>query len=236
MKQAFYFLSFLFLTIFATRVHAQTNAIKCVDPDVQGRADNIKSTYAKQGKVVFQESMLNMTSMEPSPVAVRLQQGVTYEFIFVGSNQASRMMLELFDGADKKLDHKVEKNATHLLYTFTPNKTEVYLVTLTQKKGTKDMCGYFGIMVKKPAQSGPKAIPVKNNNVQTATPVKTTTIKTTTTTTPTKTTTTKTTTTTTTQPTNTTQPAKTNTIPDNQRPNPNRTKATQQYQQQQQKP
>lgn len=227
MKKPFYFLSFLLVTIFATQTYAQKNAVKCVDPDVQGRADNIKSMYEKQGKVVFQESVLNMTSMEPSPVAVRLQQGITYEFIFVGSSQASRMMLELFDGRDKKLDHKVEKNATHLLYTFTPNKTEVYLITLTQKKGTKDMCGYFGIMVKKPAQSGPKVAPVKNNNTQITTPVKTTTIKTTTTTTPTKTTTT------TTQPTNTTQPVKTNTIPDNQRPNPNRTKATQQYQQQQ---
>lgn len=228
MKYSFSFLSFLFILAFSAQVSAQTNAVKCVDPDVQGRAENIKSTYEKQGKVVFQESMLSMTSMEPAPIAVRLQQGITYELIFVGSSQASRMMLEIFDGADKKLDHKIEKNASHLLYTFTPNKTEVYLITLTQKKGTKNMCGYFGIMVKKPAQSGPKVAPVKNTPVRSA-PVKTTTVERKTTApaaTPTKTTTK--------QP--ATEPAKSNTLPDNQRPNPNRTRATQQYQQQQQKP
>ncbi len=229
MKQAFYCLSFLFAAFFTTQANAQSQLTKCVDPDVQGRADNIKSSYAKQGKVVFQESLLSMTSMEPAPIAVRLQQGVTYEMIFVGSSQASRIMLELFDGADKKLDHKVEKSAAHLLYSFTPAKTEVYLITLTQKKGTKSMCGYFGIMVKKPVQTGPKSAPLKNNDIRRHQPAKTTPLPAKTTTAP--------------QPakmpatqTAPTPPTKKNTLPDNQRPNPNRTKATRQYQQQQQNP
>ena len=208
---------FATILLMSTVAVAQKPSTGCVDPAVKASADNIKESYAKKGMVVFQESMLAMTSMEPTPIAVRLQQGVTYEMFFAGSTMSTRLMLEIFDGADKKLDHKVEKDVSHLVYTFIPKKTEVYLITLTQKKGMKDMCGYFGIMVKKP---------IRSTNTK-PTPERTTQ--------PTKQTTTRTTTTTKTTTTTTQPKTNTNVVPNNQRPNPNRTRATQQHQQNQQK-
>lgn len=218
-----------------TLVTAQNIATKCIDPAIEGQAENIKRTYEKQGLVIFQESMLAMTSMEPSPIAIRLQAGIQYQFIFVGSSQSNRLTMELFDGADKKLDERVEKDGDHILYTFRPAKTEIYLITLFQKKGMKDMCGYFGVMTDKLKNAAPKVAPVKNT--QPTTLPKTTPIKKqpAVSTTP-KSTPKKTTTTIISPPPPPPPPVtetKTTTVPDNQRPNPNRTRATQEHQKQQ---
>jgi hypothetical protein len=237
MKQANRFLtttSALLLFFFAAT--AQAPVTKCSDPAIEAKASGIKSTYEKQGKVVFQESMLAMESMEPVPVAVRLQAGISYDFIFIGSSQATRLTLELFDGSDKKLDVKTEKNSDYLVYSFRPLRTEVYLITVYQKKGVKDICGYFGIMApqlkNQPVKQAPVRTPDPAVSAQPKQPVKANTAvkplqnpaaspspKTT----PAQTTP---------QP---AAPAKkpSQTYPDNQRPNPNRTRATDAYRKQQ---
>ncbi len=184
------------IVFFTQVVTAQKPSTTCVDPTISNQADAIKLGLSKQGMVVFQETMLSMTSMEPAPIAVRLQQGQTYQLIFVGSQQASKITLELFDGKDKKIDEEVMKGSDYILYPFTPQKTDIYLVTLIQKKGVKDMCGYFAVMMKDNGiRNTVKKQPSNTQPVKSATP------------------------------------PKTNTPTNNQRPNPNRTKATQQHQQ-----
>lgn len=203
---------------------------KCQDPAIEGLANNIKSTYQKQGLKVFRESMLDMVSMEPTPIAVSLQEGTTYQFIFIGSSQASKLMLELYDGADKLIDQKTERGADYITYSFTPKVSEVYLITLIQKKGAKNVCGYFAIMTNSPSK--PAATPqVKQTTPATSKPIPAKTpVKSVPTTTTPKTLEPKST------PTSATpSPKKAPAIPDNQRPNPNRTRATQDYQQQQKK-
>ncbi|HTN47056.1 MAG TPA: hypothetical protein VL098_11965 [Flavipsychrobacter sp.] len=235
MKQANRFLittAALLLAFFA--VTAQTPVTKCNDPAIEGKASGIKSTYEKQGKVVFQESMLAMESMEPVPVAVRLQAGISYDFIFVGSSQATRLTLELFDGSDKKLDVKTEKNSDYLVYNFRPLRTEVYLITVYQKKGVKDICGYFGIMTpqlkNQPVKQAPVRTPDPAVSTQPKQPAKANTaVK------PLQSPASSPSPKTPTQAPPQAAPAKktTPTYPDNQRPNPNRTRATDEYRKQQ---
>jgi hypothetical protein len=200
-------------------VFAQKPDVGCVDVNVQGQADAVKLGFSKKGLTVFQEAMFKMSSMEPVPVAVKLYQGFTYQLIFVGSENATKMMMEIYDGSDKKIDEEVERGSSNnIIYAFTPAKTDVYLITLIQKKGLKEMCGYFGVMMKgkvpattvrtepvaKPAVAPvkqPMAAPAK------AAPVKTTSA-----------------------PAVKAQPVQKmnerNELPANQRPNPNRTRAT----------
>ena len=216
---------------------AQKPTTGCIDVNVQGQADGIKLGLTKQGHTLYQEAMFNMTSMEPVPIAVKMITGVQYQMIYVGSESSNRMIFELYDGKDKKLDEKVERGANNsIVYTYTPKKTDIYLVTLIQKKGTKDMCGYFGVMMKgahppvaatsnqpadQPAPPPTAPEPAKKAKVKTATTVKrATTVK----------------------KTNTPKPAETKVAPSesnnyqnmpaNQRPNPNRTRATREAQQQ----
>ncbi|HRO42835.1 MAG TPA: hypothetical protein PL009_08375 [Flavipsychrobacter sp.] len=191
---------------------AQKPQIGCVDATVEAQAIGIKLGLSKKGMSVFQEAMFKMQSMEPVPIAVKLAQGVNYELVFVGSENANRLTMEIFDGKDKKLDEKIERSMNNIVYSFTPKQTDVYLITLYQKKGVKDMCGYFAVMMKGAARP---ATPVKKEQ----TPAKPATVKT---------------------PAATpAQPAqKTNNkqaVPGNQQPNPNRTKATREAQQQKNK-
>lgn len=209
----------------------------CHDLAIDGLAATVKNKFTKQGMHVYREAMLEMSSLEPTPIALNLQQNTTYQLIFIGNSHANKLAIELFDESDKMLYHKTERGVDYILYTFTPPRTEVYLVTLLQKKGTGKVCGYFGIMTNSPVSNPTKEAsekkpvttpkPATNKSTPPATkkPVSPTQPSATTPThqAPPK-------------ATNTPSP-KTNTrsMPDNQRPNPNRTKATEEYQKQQNK-
>lgn len=201
MKTFFSVLTGLALLFSGTLSQAQKPQTGCIDAAVTSQAEGIKLGLSKKGLVVFQEDMFKMSSMEPIPVAIKLQKGINYQIIFVGSEQASKLILEVFDGKDKKIDELVERSMNNIVYSFTPTSTDVYLFTFLQKKGLKNMCGYFGVMTKKIA-TAPAASPKKQVPPAAATPAQTT------------------------KPTG--QPS----VPNNQRPNPNRTKATREAQQQ----
>ena len=149
---------------------AQKPKTGCIDVNIQGQADGIKLGLSKQGHIMFQEGVFQMTSMEPTPIAVKMSQGISYQLIFVGSENSNRMIMELYDGKDRKIDEKVERGSSNsIVYTFTPPKTDIYLVTLIQKRATKDMCGYFGVMMKSARPVAP-ARPVQPGQPQPAAP------------------------------------------------------------------
>lgn len=128
----------------------------CMDPNISAQAEGLKAGYLKKGMMVYRESMISMASMEPTPIVVRLVKDQLYQFIFIGSENASKLTFELFDGQDKRIDEKRMRNG-NILYTFKPNKTDEYLINLYQKKGMRDLCGYFGILIQnthKPAAPG----------------------------------------------------------------------------------
>jgi len=193
-----------FCAFISTDTIAQKPKTGCIDAAVEAQAKGIKLGLSKKDMKVFQEAMFRMQSMEPVPVAVKMNAGVRYELIFVGSEQASRLTMEIFDGKDNKIDERIERSMNNIVYSFTPQKTDVYLVTLYQKKGMKDLCGYFGVMTK--GLTNPVLQPKKETTP--AKPAKTTT------------------------PSATQTAPQPQTLPDNQRPNPNRTRATREAQQQ----
>lgn len=151
MKLKIFSFSAVCLFFLNANMFAQKTVGSCHDINISEQAEALKKSFAKQGMIVFQEAMLQMTSMEPAPIVVRLQQGISYQFIYIGNETASRIIMEVFDGRNKKTDEKIERGSDNsIVYRFTPPATDNYLITLIQKKGTKDMCGYFGIMTKGP--------------------------------------------------------------------------------------
>ncbi|MBS1777175.1 MAG: hypothetical protein JSS64_12935 [Bacteroidetes bacterium] len=199
-------------------VFAQKPQTDCVDAAIKAQAQGIKEKFSKQGLSLFQEGMFKMQSNEPIPVGIKLVAGVSYQLIYVGNENSNKMTMELFDGKDKKLDEKIERATSNIVYPFTPTKTDVYLVMLYQKKGLKNFCGYFGVMSK-------GAVPAV------VTPIKkVTTPSTQTKVAPHNTTPSKAAPTTIKSAPQAPQPS--NNYPDNQRPNPNRTRATREAQQQ----
>lgn len=233
MKTTLIAITILFTALsFSQQATAQKPRTGCNDVSIKNQGDGVKTGLTKQGLSLFQEAMISMQTMEPAPVVVKLNAGQSYQFIFVGDQDASRMAMELYDGKDKKVDEKVVRGGgNQIVYTYTAPKTDEYLITLMQKKrGRDNMCGYFGVMTNKAAVKTPRPtqqVPV----TKTPAPVSNTKM-------PVKTTTTTTTTSPATQQKSTWQTAPANNTnqqqkPDyEQKPNPNRTKATQEHQNQ----
>lgn len=125
--------------------------VGCMDRGIRIQAEQAKQDLRKQGLKVYKEAMIGMESNTPFPIAVELKQGELYQIVYVGSLSASKMTFELLDGKDKKIEEKVlprpiENNI--LIYSFVPEKTDMYLMMLTQKSKTKSFCGSIAIFEK----------------------------------------------------------------------------------------
>ncbi|MGN6569299.1 MAG: hypothetical protein ACTHJ0_15170 [Flavipsychrobacter sp.] len=138
---------------FVCKAQQQPN-IGCVDKVIKLQAEDLKQTFMKQDMVVYRDAMMSMESQTPFPVAVQLNKGQLYQFIFVGSRESAKITMELFDGDDKKLEQRTagatssNPNGNYIIYSFIPEKTDLYLIVLTQKLKNRTMCGSFTIMQK----------------------------------------------------------------------------------------
>ena len=124
-------------------------ALGCNDHGIRLQAEQIKQDFKTQGLEVYKDAMIEMESKQPYPIAVQLIKGTLYQMVYIGSKEAKRISLEIYDGDDKKIDERVLKNPAinnFIVYSFVPEKTDLYLVILTQSKGTQNICGSFSIM------------------------------------------------------------------------------------------
>ncbi len=139
----------------------------CNDHAIRLQAEQIKQDFKSQGMEVYKDAMLDMESKQPSPIAVQLTKGILYQMILIGSKEANKIRFELFDGEDKKIDERILKHPglnNFLVYSFVPDKTDFYLVILSQSKGMQNLCGSFSIMqpaTGKTRQQAPSNQPAK---------------------------------------------------------------------------
>lgn len=149
MRTIVFIASFLFLYCNA---RAQQPRVGCVNKSMRVQAEQMKHDFKAQGMEVYKDAMLGMRPGEPAPVAVQLVERQMYQFVIIGDANASKMYFELYDGQDNKLVEKTIKKADEtnfIIYSFVPQKTDLYLVVLTQKiKGDAEVCGSFTIMQK----------------------------------------------------------------------------------------
>lgn len=153
------FLSAVFTSAIPANAQQQPN-IGCMDKTLRLQAEQIKQDLKAQGMSVYKDAMVSMESREPFPIAVQLTKGQMYQMVFVGSKEASRLTFELYDGQDNKIDQKElddPADANYVIYPFIPDKTDVYLVVLTQKLKSKTLCSSFCILQK-------LETPAKNTN------------------------------------------------------------------------
>ncbi len=133
-----------------TDVCAQAN-IGCMDKSIRLQSEQVKHDFKAQGMFVYKDAMVSMVSKEPFPIAVQLNKGELYQLVFIGNKQANNMTFELFDGTDKKIGEKTADNPEQsniIIYSFVPEKTDVYLVVLSQKIKYKSVCSSFCILQK----------------------------------------------------------------------------------------
>jgi hypothetical protein len=122
--------------------------IGCMDRAIRIQAEQIKQGFIKQGLNVYKDAMLNMTSKEEYQIAVQLTKGQIYQMVYIGSRQSSKITFDLYQGRNR-IDHKVlnsPEESNQIVYSFIPEKSDLYLVVLTQKQKNRDICGSFTIM------------------------------------------------------------------------------------------
>lgn len=146
MKTLVLFASSMLLFFFPLIAASQDRPTTCEDVGIRIQADVIKDNLHKQGLKLFQEANIAMENFVPRAIVVRLQQNHYYQFVFVGHQDANKLILELYDGRDKMIDERIVKNASEIIYAYVPEKTDDYLITVSQKKAAKTLCGYFAVM------------------------------------------------------------------------------------------
>lgn len=142
------------LTICCNTSFAQAK-IGCMDKSLRVQCEQMKHDFKVQGMEVFKDAMIEMNNREPFPVAIQLNANELYQFVFIGNKADSKLYFELFDGADTRLGEKtveVSGSNNYILYSFIPQKSDLYLVVLSQKikgfKAPKEFCGSFTILKK----------------------------------------------------------------------------------------
>lgn len=173
-KKVFIFSILACFTLFNNAVIGQIlPTLGCNDKSIRLQAEQIKQDFKAQGQEIFRDAMVNMESRQPTPIAIQLNKGVLYQMIFIGSKEANRINFELYNGEDKKIDERILKKpdiTNFVIYSFVPEKSDLYLVILSQAKGTKNVCGSFTIMQpatgNKPKQNTPTPAkqPAKSTN------------------------------------------------------------------------
>ncbi len=140
--------SIIIVLIFSENAMAQPASIGCIDKAIRMQAEELKSGFTKHGMEVYKDANVTMESDQPYPVAVQLKKGVMYQIIFVGSQLAKDIRMELFDGDDKKLGEKLMKKTdpNYIIYSFIPEKTDIYLVVLSQHLKNQAICSSITIL------------------------------------------------------------------------------------------
>ncbi len=140
----------LFALLLSVNVYAQNKpSIGCVNKVVRLQSEQIKRQFKEQGLTVYKDAMVNMEPKQPFPIAVQLNQGRLYQLLFVGSKKATKIKMEIYDGKDNKIDEKVlnePEKTNFIIYSFAPQKDDIYLIILTQKIKGKSICSSFSIL------------------------------------------------------------------------------------------
>jgi hypothetical protein len=152
MKSLFSFIVILFLSIAA---NAQSEQLGCIDKDMRVQAEGLKQSFIKQGLSVFKDAQFTMHSNEPMPIAIDMVKGRIYQMVFVGSTQAQKLRLEVLNGDHKKVTVKEtgKGDPNFIVYSFIPDRTDSYLVILSEKFRGAQACGSFTLLHDAPKQT-----------------------------------------------------------------------------------
>lgn len=166
MKKIITAATIILATVSFSKTFAQEQPnIGCIDKAVKLQAEDVKQGFIKQGMTVYRDAMINMESQTPFPIEVKLVQGHLYEFLYIGNSDANTK-LELYDGDDQNIGTRSlakGESPGYIIYSFTPSKTDMYLLMLSQKLRHDTMCGSFTIMEKGGDSNDAEATPASQS-------------------------------------------------------------------------
>ncbi len=135
----------------------QRQQIGCVEPGLRLQAHEMKHQFKEQGFEIMRDAMIHMTDREPFAVVAELKKGVFYQLIFIGNTRAAKLVLEMYNQKEERIDERVANTGkdepNYISFSFTPETSGRHMFTLLQKAKQKRFCGSFTIMeLKKDAE------------------------------------------------------------------------------------
>lgn len=143
----------LFLFSFSTQAqqpqvqNAATNKMGCMDPDTRLLADEVRQHYAAQGFAVVRNAMLNMSSNQPFPVIIELNDKEQYQIAFIANKDANLLTTEILGPDKRRIFHqanRTKKSGSQVIaFPFKAPRTDAYLFILQQNLRREETCGGF---------------------------------------------------------------------------------------------
>jgi hypothetical protein len=121
----------------------------CKNLLISQQVAELKEEFKEQGFEVINDAMFELNSRTNFPIIYKLQKSEFYQIIFVASDDASKMKLELIDPDENILLSKELRPIQHttnvISFNFSPISSDSYTFLLSQiiKKGS---CVSFTIM------------------------------------------------------------------------------------------
>ena len=143
--------------LFSASVSAQNDVIRqqsCEDNSLQHSVDSVKQTYSKEGFVVLREASVTMESEYEMPIVLPMQQGVIYQFVFVGDPTSKLYEVRMFDWNERQVVYKKnmwgDVDGNVISFNYIPQFSEYHMIKPVQvNKKKKKLCGYV-LLLKKP--------------------------------------------------------------------------------------
>lgn len=148
-------LAILLFTLLFSFGAAQTFAqqqpnLGCKDTTLLKQGMDIKKHYLDQGFTLYRDAMIGMESRIPYPVIMQMKRGELYVIVFIGSAEARRLDLDLYEPNEVVIEKiNVQRNRdqpNYIIHTFSPLYTGEYLAVALQKWKDKSMCGSFFVL------------------------------------------------------------------------------------------
>lgn len=133
----------------------------CDDASIQKLADSIRRTYAEDGFLVLREAAITMESDYEIPIIVPMNEGIAYQFVFIGDSKSSGYAVKMYDYHERQVMVQ-KKNISDaggniISCAYTARMSDYHMIKPVQFNSIqkKNLCGY--VMLFKKAQAGTAA-------------------------------------------------------------------------------
>jgi hypothetical protein len=137
--------------LFSFSSFAQSNDVirisPCDNQSVKKQADSIKNLLENGGFSVLREASITMESEYEIPIIVPMNEGSSYQFVFIGDMKSNLYEVRMYDYNEKQVVYQKkggDVNDNIISYSYIPKMSEYHMIKPLQvnNKQKTDLCGY----------------------------------------------------------------------------------------------
>jgi len=121
---------------------------------IQKQADSVKHLLADGGFSVLREASITMESEYEIPIIVPMNEGSSYQFVFIGDVKSNMYEVRMYDYKEKQVVYQKKKwgdaDGNIISYSYIPKMSEYHMIKPLQVNSgqKKNLCGYVMLFKK----------------------------------------------------------------------------------------